>query len=455
MIQKTLSDKRIITGTLFVLLTVLFSFILLLFEHASAEYVNYIIPDLIICEAIVILCYANNIDNKIYCVFLVIHHIGIITHCILGTNMLKIFVFDAFGLAFAIVVLFLMEYLRSKRYERTIIHLLVFTTSDILIFLILLVFGERIGGTKAWISFFGMSIQLTEFMKLILLAFSACLFSSKLKRSAKHLCLSIFTCMNVVFLAVLNEFGTAIVILFVYLCATLLYCSTRAFLISIVFVSAIILLTACIDYLICHYIESTSQPISFIQQLYESIIVKINTRVQLWISPSSLDYDSTYQTMRAREALTQGGLLGSNSKIPVYVPIQSSDFIFTSIVENLGLATGIGIICLFIYVTVHLLRKSISTNEKFDSVCISIPILFIVVSSMIMILGSTGAFVLTGVPIAFLSEGGTQTIVNFALAGVSLSFCSKERLSKAVIKHLSDRHKLRNVQQRTKKKRRI
>lgn len=439
MIQKLLYKRQFFIGSLGVLLTIISSLIILLFENSVGEYINLIIPDLFLCETALILIMINGADIRLYFAFLVIHHIGIITHCILGTNMFKLFVFDFLGILFASLSVFFVEFLRTKRHCNLRFFLILFSVLDFLVIVILVVFGTRVGGTKAWISLFGVSLQLSEFLKLSFLFYVAFLFGSQLSDSQKHLFLSLFTMMNIVGLAILNEFGTAIVILIVYLCVTFLFCSTRSFIISLMATVALISTLVVFDLLISNYVNSTNQPIALIQQIYDSIIVKLNHRFLLWVSPSSLDYDSTYQMIKSREAVTQGGFLGSISQNPVYVPIQSSDFIFTAIIENLGLITGFAVVAVFFYITVKLLRESNLVKNDFDSVCISVSTLFITVTSIIMILGSTGAFVLTGVPIAFLSEGGTQTIIHFSFAAIAMSFCNDERISRAIAKRSINR----------------
>ena len=307
------------------------------------------------------------------------------------------------------------------------------------------IFGGSIGGTRAWIYVLGVSLQLTEFIKLIYLLFAAVIISSERQSKQSYLMLTVFLAVNLIALAALNKFGTAIIILIVYLCTVWLYFPRKPFLIS----AAAIVLTAgvliVIDLAVCGYIASSKDVPALITALYEKVLIKINTRIQLWVSPAEMSYYSSYQLIKAREALTQGGLFGSELKNPVYIPVMESDFVFPALVLNLGVATGIAAVAAYVYLLIRFLRRSVAAYRRFDSVCVFAGGSLIVVPSLIMILGSVCAFPLTGVPAAFLSAGGTQTTVNTALAGLALCFSTPNRLSAVLVKRAAEHRQLSRV----------
>lgn len=445
MLKQTVLSRDFQLGSVIIALAVALTMAVTLFENAARQYIAFFIPDLILCELGFLLCTLNNADKKAFWAVVCLQRLGVIIHCIIGTELTKLFIINALSLVFAAAVLMMTEFIRCschKHFRRTVFSL---AAADALMILAVFIFGSSIGGTRAWISVLGVSLQLTEFIKLIYLLFAAVIISSERQSKQSYLMLTVFSAVNLIALAALNEFGTAIIILIVYLCTVWIYFPRKPFLIS----AAAIVLTAgvfaVIDLAVCGYIASSDNVPALITALYEKVLVKINTRVQLWVSPAEMGYDSGYQLIKAREALTQGGLFGSELKNPVYIPVMESDFVFPALVLNLGVATGIAAVAAYVYLLIRFLRRSVASHRRFDSVCVFAGGSLIVVPSLIMILGSVCAFPLTGVPAAFLSAGGTQTAVNTALAALALCFSAPNRLSAVLVKRAAGHRQLSRV----------
>ena len=445
MLKQTVLSREFQLESIMIALAVAFTMAVTLFENAAQQYMAFFIPDLIMCELGLLLCTLNNADKKAFWAVVSLQRLGVMIHCIIGTELTNFFIINALALVFASSGLMMTEYIRyacQKHLRRTVIAL---ATADALIIIAVLIFGSSIGGTKAWISVFGISLQLTEFIKLIYLLFAAVIISSYRQSKQSYLMLTVFSAVNLIALAVLNEFGTAIIILIVYLCTVWIYYPRKSFLISAAAITLIAGVFAVLDLSVCGYIDSSEDIPAFVMTFYEKVLVKINTRIKLWVAPAELGYDSSYQLIKAREALTQGGLFGSELKNPVYVPVMESDFVFPALVLNLGVATGIAAVAVYVFLLIRFLRRSVTTHRWFDSVCVFAGGSLIVVPSLIMILGSVCAFPLTGVPAAFLSAGGTQTAVNTTLAALALCFSSPNRVSSALIKRAAEHRQLSHI----------
>lgn len=439
---KSILSKNFILSSYAVIALVTLSFAAALFENSYEQYIYILISDIILSEATVFACTLCKADLKLTFCFLIIHHIGIIIHCILGSDMIKYILFDAVGFVFAFLFLICFEYLKSVKSIKYKAVLTVCVSINVLLVAVLLLFGDAIGGTKAWISLFGISVQLTELLKLIFLAYITVVFClPDVSEKTRFLYSSVFSLFNVVSLTALNELGTAMVICLVYICLLAIFYKKRYFIASLFSVLLIIGIFILFDILICNHISSSHAPNSLAVLIYRKVLIKVNTRAQIWLNPSALDFDSSYQINSAQEAITQGGLFGSELKNPVSVPVAESDFVFTAIIENLGLITGIFIVILFFIILVRGLRLSMKASRPFDSIAVVTSVLFIVISSFLMILGSTRSFFLTGVPIAFLSEGGTQTVVNIILLSVILNSTSKSIIISQISKKIKDKVK--------------
>ena len=113
-------------------------------------------------------------------------------------------------------------------------------------------------------------------------------------------------------------------------------------------------------------------------------------------------------------AMNNGGLfgvgLGNSTQKYLYLPEPYTDFIFAIIVEELGVVTGIFIIILYMIVLYRILiigRRSPSNRGA--ALCYGIAT-YIFLHIAINLLGIMGLIPLTGVPLPFMSYGGSFTI---------------------------------------------
>ena len=113
-------------------------------------------------------------------------------------------------------------------------------------------------------------------------------------------------------------------------------------------------------------------------------------------------------------AINNGGLtgvgLGNSTQKYLYLPEPYTDFIFAIIVEELGVITGIGILLLYMFLLYRILiigRKS-HTNRG-ATMCYGVAI-YIFLHIAVNLLGIFGLMPMTGVPLPFMSYGGSFTI---------------------------------------------
>ena len=113
-------------------------------------------------------------------------------------------------------------------------------------------------------------------------------------------------------------------------------------------------------------------------------------------------------------AINNGGLkgvgLGNSTQKYLYLPEPYTDFIFCIIIEELGLVTGIFIILMYMFVLWRILRigKRSSSNMG-ASICYGVAF-YIFIHIAVNLLGLLGIIPMTGVPLPFMSYGGSFTI---------------------------------------------
>ena len=113
-------------------------------------------------------------------------------------------------------------------------------------------------------------------------------------------------------------------------------------------------------------------------------------------------------------AINNGGLkgvgLGNSTQKYLYLPEPYTDFIFCIIIEELGLITGIAIILMYMFILWRIIRigKRSSTNMG-ATICYGVAV-YIFIHIAVNLLGLLGIIPMTGVPLPFMSYGGSFTI---------------------------------------------
>jgi cell division protein FtsW len=124
-------------------------------------------------------------------------------------------------------------------------------------------------------------------------------------------------------------------------------------------------------------------------------------------------------------AVGSGGLLGlglgaSRQKF-FYLPQQFTDFIFAILCEELGLIGGVGVVALFILFAARGFRIAMATTDDFKRLLAAGLTAWIVIQALINIMVVLGIIPTTGIPLPFISYGGTATIINLFAVGVILN----------------------------------
>lgn len=143
-----------------------------------------------------------------------------------------------------------------------------------------------------------------------------------------------------------------------------------------------------------------------------------------------------YQLCNSFIAFNNGGLkgqgLGGSTQKYLYLPESYTDFIFPIIVEEWGLVIGIVIIFAYMFVLFRIIQISRrATNLKNSLLCYGV-FVYLLLHIMINLLGVTGVIPLTGVPLPFLSYGGSYTICLMIALGIVQRVAIETNLHKNV-----------------------
>lgn len=137
-------------------------------------------------------------------------------------------------------------------------------------------------------------------------------------------------------------------------------------------------------------------------------------RVRVWLNPKKYGEDGGYQVLQSLYSLASGGLFGKGLGKGVqklgYVPEAQNDMIFTVICEELGIIGGIAVIFMFVFMIYRLWVVSVNAPDLFGSLLVIGVMAHISIQTIINIAVVTNTMPNTGVPLPFLSYGGTSIL---------------------------------------------
>jgi rod shape determining protein RodA len=140
-----------------------------------------------------------------------------------------------------------------------------------------------------------------------------------------------------------------------------------------------------------------------------------------------------YNTQQAKNAIGSGGLFGSGLGKGAqtnlgYVPEQQTDFIFTAVGEQLGFVGSVGLLALLGVIAWRVLHAAVVARDIFGRLICSGLFAFIAFSVFQNAGMTMGIMPITGIPLPFVSYGGTAVLVFFAAVGLALSVGARRRL---------------------------
>lgn len=262
-----------------------------------------------------------------------------------------------------------------------------------------LVAGIRVGGAKSWLEIWGIRFQPSEVAKLFYFVFIACWFKEKTKidfQDAWPIWLGTWSCIGLLVLQ--RDLGTALIFYLPFL--LMLYLVSGRLRHSIL---GLAFLTVG----------------AFLAYFY---FPHVQLRAQIWLNPW-LDPDrSGYQILQSLFALASGGLVGMGlgGGMPNAIPEAHTDFVFAVIGEQLGLLGTTGVVLLYLFFAYFSLKK-VQVIPTWGSRLLSLGLTLMLVIQAFVIMGGVSKLIpLTGLPLPFMSYGGSSTISSFVMLGIIL-----------------------------------
>jgi cell division protein FtsW len=262
--------------------------------------------------------------------------------------------------------------------------------------------GLASGGARRWLGFHSLSFQPSEFAKLALVLFLAAKLA-QLGEGVLSLSKGVAPAFFITFLLALPVFfepdmGTASLMIF------------TAF--AMIFTAG-----ARIEHLImCAIAMLPGIAIAVGSSPYK------RARIFAFLNPWKDAQNTGFHIVQSLLALGSGGVLGlglgASRQKYFYLPEAHTDFIFAVLGEELGLLGGMVVIALFVVFAVRAVTLALKAPDRFGMLLAMGCTFLIVIQAFINIGVVTGSWPVTGVPLPFISFGGTSLIVSLVAVGL-------------------------------------
>lgn len=259
--------------------------------------------------------------------------------------------------------------------------------------------GSKIGGARRWIDFGFFTLQPTELAKFSVIIYLSSWFSTKEKK--RFLPFVTLICFLVFLIMLQPDMGTAVII---FLISLMVYYFSGAHFMDFVYIFG--------GSIVSLYFLIKLSPYRF-------------NRLLAFLNPAIDPLGISYHINQVFISLSSGGFFGrgfgSSRQKYLFLPEAHTDSIYAIIGEEYGFIGGLLLICLyfiFIYKIYHLIRLAPDRLSKLIIIGI---FAFFNLQFIVNLAGMTGLFPLVGVPLPFLSYGGSSLLISFALIGILMN----------------------------------
>ena len=286
-----------------------------------------------------------------------------------------------------------------------------------MILLIAVLFTEPINGASSWFNIGGFSFQPGEFAKIFVILFLTFTISKIQQRGKNEInkpvkLLIIMAVLAVPVLLIIKEpdYGTA-----------------AAYIVAFV----VMLFTAGLDK---KYIIGTILLVVISVPLIYNFVLPEHAkqRIDIFLNPESDPRGAGYNIIQSKLAIGAGGLTGmgllkgNQTQLGFLYP-KTTDFIFSVIGEEMGFVVTGTIVILYVYFITKILYIAKTAKDDIGSLIaagIAGIFLFHVIENIGMVIG---LLPITGVPLPFVSYGGSSMITNFIMVGILLNISGKRQ----------------------------
>lgn len=289
--------------------------------------------------------------------------------------------------------------------------------ASLVLFGLLLLFGQEINGARLWIRFGAIQYEPVELIKLFIVLFLAAYLAEtadvignsrpwSLRANLKYLGpLFVGWGASMAILVLQRDLGMATLLLATF--ATILFVATRRA--DIVFFGAILFALAAF-WAAHHY-------------------PYVQTRIAVWLNPFADPHGAGYQSSQAYYAMAAGGLFGSGYRLghPDFIPDVPTDYIYAAFAEEFGAIGAIVVLAIFLDLVRRIFATALQQPDLYTKLLATGLGATLGFQVIIIVGGVTGLLPLTGITLPFVSYGGSSLVANFVLVALVWAMSARPR----------------------------
>lgn len=358
--------------------------------------------------------YLNKLDRTLFISVVVLMLIGLAivfstSHSSSGNslaNFYKQFTFIIFGIIILIATSFF-NYRALKNYSG------VFYVCACFALVLVLVFGSNIRGTESWFNLGYFNLQPSEFIKVIMVIILA-KYLSKAGASEnglkKFIISGIYVFIPVLLIIIQPDLGSSLVILFTWISMVAISGITKKQIIILLCLASVVLAVSW----------------NFLLKDYQK--KRINVFFNIQSDPKGAGYNVNQSIIAIGSGEIWGKGLGHGSQSQLnFLPEKHTDFIFAVIAEEMGLIGVLFVLGLFSVIFYRLLKIINESHDNFGKYLVIGSSLMIFFHVLINIGMNMGIMPVTGIPLPFVSYGGSSLISFMLMLGIVQNIYKKGR----------------------------
>jgi cell division protein FtsW (lipid II flippase) len=301
------------------------------------------------------------------------------------------------------------------RFRRFASYKYLWVVGSLILFVLLLIFGQEVNGARLWIKLGPVQYEPIELIKLFIVFFLAAYLGEtadviaqarpwSLRANLRYLGpLFIGWGASMAILVVQRDLGMATLLLATF--AAMLYVATRR--VDIV-IGGVVIFALAVFWAMHHY-------------------PYVQTRIAVWRNPFSDPLGAGYQSSQAYYALAAGGLFGTGLGLghPNFIPDVATDYVFAAYSEEFGLLGALVVIVIFALLVRRMFATATDQPDLYAKL-LGIGMAATLGFQVFIIIGGViGLFPLTGITLPFISYGGSSLVANFLLVALMWSMSSR------------------------------
>jgi cell division protein FtsW len=271
--------------------------------------------------------------------------------------------------------------------------------------LVAVLFGHSRNGANRWLGFGSLGVQPSELAKIVVILFIAALLERRMDRidEPAYSLLPIGIVLGVIVALILREpdLGTSV---------------------SIVVIAAVMIFAAGIDYRYVAAVAMAAAPALYLLLAFSEYRWR---RVMAFLNPWADPQGDGFQIIQSMIAVGTGGVTGRGLMAGVqklfFLPEPHNDFIYAVISEELGLIGASIVLACFCVITWRGLRTSLRAPDRFGSFLALGLTTMVAFQAFFNISVVLGLLPTKGIPLPFVSYGGSSLLINLLGMGILLN----------------------------------